>query len=488
MATRGVHHASRQLSDVDALSLIDQPPELLLTQAAKMRDQGHDRLLSYSRKVFVPLTQLCRDSCHYCAFAQSPRQLEGAYLTPDQVLDIAHAGKVAGCKEALFTLGDKPELRYQGAREALAALGYKSTIEYLRAMALLVFEETGLLPHLNPGVMTSTEITSLREVSVSMGLMMESTSERLMQKGGCHYGSPDKEPARRLESIDEAGRQSIAFTTGILIGIGETRTERIESLLALRASHARFGHLQEIIIQNFRAKAGTRMALAAEPDIADLQWTVAVARLIFGPHMNIQAPPNLSVTGIADLIAAGINDFGGVSPVTPDYVNPEAPWPHLDNLAKQTAASGKIMVERLALYPEYIRDREHWLDPAFQAAVLDKIDGESLARTDDWSPGDVSKALPELPVTSGFSKNADLDAILDKAIAGDDLDVSEVIRLLTARDGEVHQVVEAADILRQEKSGETVSYVVTRNINYTNICYFKCKFCAFSKGKKSEEL
>lgn len=488
MATRGVHHASRQLSDVDALSLIDQPPELLLTQAAKMRDQGHDRLLSYSRKVFVPLTQLCRDSCHYCAFAQSPRQLEGAYLTPDQVLDIAHAGKVAGCKEALFTLGDKPELRYQGAREALAALGYKSTIEYLRAMALLVFEETGLLPHLNPGVMTSTEITSLREVSVSMGLMMESTSERLMQKGGCHYGSPDKEPGRRLESIDEAGRQSIAFTTGILIGIGETRTERIESLLALRASHARFGHLQEIIIQNFRAKAGTRMALAAEPDIADLQWTVAVARLIFGPHMNIQAPPNLSVTGIADLIAAGINDFGGVSPVTPDYVNPEAPWPHLDNLAKQTAASGKIMVERLALYPEYIRGREHWLDPAFQAAVLDKIDGESLARTDDWSPGDVSKALPELPVTSGFSKNADLDAILDKAIAGDDLDVSEVIRLLTARDGEVHQVVEAANIVRQEKSGETVSYVVTRNINYTNICYFKCKFCAFSKGKKSEEL
>jgi len=488
MVTRDIHRATGQFSDVDALGLIDHSPESLLIQAAKMRDQGHDRLLSYSRKVFIPLTQLCRDSCHYCTFAQPPRQLEAAYLTPDQVLDIARAGKAAGCKEALFTLGDKPEYRYQAAREALAALGYKSTIEYLRAMALLVFEETGLLPHLNPGVMTSIELSSLREVSVSMGLMMESASERLMQKGGCHYGSPDKEPARRLESIDEAGRQSIAFTTGILIGIGETRTERIESLLTLRASHARFGHLQEIIIQNFRAKAGTRMALAVEPDIADLQWTVAVARLIFGPHMNIQAPPNLSITAIADLIAAGINDFGGVSPVTPDHVNPEAPWPHLDDLAKQTAASGKIMVERLAIYPEYIRDREHWLDPAFQATVLDQVDGESLARSDDWSPGDASKALPELPVTPGFSKNANLDAMLDKAIAGDDLNVREVTRLLTARDGEVHQITEAADFVRQEMSGETASYVVTRNINYTNICYFKCKFCAFSKGKKSEEL
>ena len=326
----------QRLSAEEALGLVDYPDPLpLMPVAAALRDAGHGGLVSYSRKVFIPLTQLCRDVCHYCTFAHPPRRGEPAYLDADQVLAIARDGARAGCREALFTLGDKPELRYGAAREALARLGHDTTLSYLAQMAELVLRETGLLPHINPGVMTRADIDRLRQISVSQGIMLESAAERLRRRGGPHFGSPDKDPAVRLETICAAGEAAVPFTSGILIGIGETRRERIESLLALRDLHERYGHLQEIIIQNFRAKLGTRMAQAPEPDLDDHLWTIAVARLIFGPEMNIQAPPNLNPDALAQMIAAGINDWGGVSPVTPDHVNPEAPWPALDRLGRK---------------------------------------------------------------------------------------------------------------------------------------------------------
>ncbi|MCP4937300.1 MAG: 7,8-didemethyl-8-hydroxy-5-deazariboflavin synthase CofG, partial [bacterium] len=476
------------LQQTEVLNLLEKPLGMLLAQAAGLRDARHGRQVSYSRKVFIPLTQLCRDVCHYCTFAKAPKKLEAAYLSPDQVLAIARAGRKAGCKEALFTLGDKPELRYSIARKVLNKLGYATTIEYLCAMAALVFQETGLLPHLNPGVMNSEEIAALRKVSVSMGIMLESTSRRLIQKGGCHYGSPDKDPMVRLETIAEAGRQNVPFTTGILIGIGETRRERLGSLLALRDLHELHGHLQEIIIQNFRSKPDTLMADAPEPDLAELQWTIAVARIIFGPDMNIQAPPNLSKGCAPDLIAAGINDWGGISPVTLDHVNPEAPWPHLDDLSHDTALGGKLLVERLGIYPGFANAGEFWLDSRFQAPVLSAIDADGLVRTDDWSPGGASLQPPQIPSTPGFIGDVEFDRILGKAQNGDDLYEHEVCRLFDARDGEIGEISQAADSLRQKVCGDTVSYVVTRNINYTNICYFKCRFCAFSKGKMSENL
>lgn len=479
---------STRLTDKQAFDLLDQPFENLLLRAAKMRDAGHGRLISHSKKVFIPLTQLCRDVCHYCTFAKAPRKLDAPYLSAEQILEIARAGKEAGCKEALFTLGDKPEMRYSAARHALDKLGHESTIDYLRSMAALVFQETGLLPHLNPGVMTADEIAALREVSVSMGIMLESASPRLMEPGQCHHGSPDKEPRIRLETIAECGRQQVPFTSGILIGIGETRSERIESLLELRRLHERHGHLQEIIIQNFRAKPETRMAKAPEPDIAELQWTIAVARLIFGPAMSIQAPPNLSAGSVPELIDAGINDWGGVSPVTPDHVNPEAPWPHLDDLAQATAQSGKILVERMAVYPAYALQGEVWLDRGFHSPLLDAIDADGLARTDEWVPGAAGQTLPQLPSTPGHRGDRGLDRILFEASEGRALAEAEIVRLLAARDGEIAEVADAADALRRKVNGDAVSYVVTRNINYTNICYYKCKFCAFSKGKMSENL
>ena len=475
-------------TDVQTLDLLDHPKEHLIAQAAKLRDAGHGRNVSYSRKVFIPLTQLCRNVCHYCTFAKTPKKLKSVYLMPDQVLTIAREGQAAGCKEVLFTLGDKPELRYKVAREVLDDLGHATTIDYLCAMAELVFKETGLLPHLNPGVMTPAEITDLRQVSVSMGLMLENTSRRLFERGGCHFGSPDKDPRVRLETIAEAGRQKVPFTSGILIGIGETRSERIESLIALKNLHDQFGHLQEIIVQNFCAKPDTQMANAPEPDLAELQWTIAVARIIFGAEMSIQAPPNLMVGRGIELIAAGINDWGGVSPVTPDHVNPEAPWPHLDDLARDTAKSGKTLVERLSIYPSYAHNAEKWLDKSFRAPVLSAIDSDGLVRTDDWTPGDASNVLPKLQSTEGFVANLELDLILTRATGGKGLTEVEVCRLFAARDSEVIQIADAADMLRQQVNGETVSYVVTRNINYTNICYFKCQFCAFSKGKMSENL
>ncbi len=459
--------------------------------AAALRDRGFGRTVSYSRKVFVPLTQLCRDVCHYCVFARAPRDLERAYLSPEQVLEIARAGKAAGCKEALFTLGDKPELRYPAARRALDAMGHDSTLSYLREAALLVFEETGLLPHLNPGIMDAAEIAALREASASMGIMLENVSPRLLEKGACHHGSPDKDPAARLETIAEAGRQKVPFTTGLLIGIGETRAERIDTLLAIRDLHDEFGHIQEVIVQNFRAKPGTRMAGAPEPDLADLQWTVAAARLVLGPEMSIQAPPNLSGEDAARLVPAGIDDWGGVSPVTPDHVNPEAPWPHLDRLAEDTARAGKILVERLSIHPKYVREAEAWVDPGLRPAVLSAADADGLARTEDWSPGRAEapdNAIPGLRAAPGFRPDPGLGRVLRRAQAGETLSEADIARLFRARGGEALEVAAAADETRRAVNGDAVRYVVNRNINYTNMCYFGCRFCAFSKGKTAENL
>jgi FO synthase len=509
--------AGRSLWPAEALALADcSDTQALMRVAGSLRDAAHGDLVSYSRKVFIPLTQLCRDVCHYCTFAHPPRAGEPAYLSAEQVLDIARAGARAGCREALFTLGDKPELRYAAAREALAQLGHETTLSYLAEMAGLVLREAGLLPHLNPGIMTRADIERLRHISVSQGIMLESSSERLRRRGGPHFGSPDKNPALRLETIRAAGEAAVPFTTGILIGIGETRHERIESLLALRDLHERYGHLQEIIIQNFRAKPGTRMAQAAEPDLADHLWTIAVARLIFGPEMNIQAPPNLNPGALAEMIAAGINDWGGVSPVTPDHVNPERPWPALDRLAEQTAAPGKLLVERLAIYPAYARAPERWLDPALHTAVLRAIDAQGFARTDDWVAGSGTEPPPvitprpdPLPASGAREKTAEspsprlsgekerpaqregegqLAAVLHRAASGEELSETEIVRLFAARGEAFEAVCAAADRLRQRVNGDVVSYVVTRNINYTNVCYFRCQFCAFSKGKLTENL
>jgi FO synthase len=472
----------------EALTLADCDDLAALMQtAAALRDQGHGENISYSRKVFIPLTKLCRDSCHYCTFAQPPRRAQAAYLTPDEVLSIARAGQQAGCREALFTLGDKPELRYAAARSALAKLGYKTTLDYLTAMAALVRKETGLLPHLNPGVMSSDDIARLRAVSVSQGIMLETAAERLSQKGGPHFGSPDKHPAIRLATIHAAGAAAVPFTSGILIGIGETRRERIEALLALRDLHHEYGHIQEVIVQNFRAKPSTRMARSPEPETADHLWTIAVTRILFGAAMNIQAPPNLAAGPLADMIAAGINDWGGVSPVTPDHVNPEKPWPALNALAHHTAEAGKILVERLAAYPAYVCDPEKWFDPTLQPEVLRASDTEGFARTDDWIAG-AGQAVPLSGPQSGFRGNAQLDRNLDRAMAGETLAERDIIALFSARGPDFERVCTAADALRAQVSGDRVAYVVNRNINYTNVCYLRCQFCAFSKGKLSANL
>jgi FO synthase len=457
----------------------------MMTAAAERRDRAHGSVVSCSRKVFIPLTQLCRDSCHYCTFAHPPRDGRRAYLSADEVLGIAKAGAEAGCREALFTLGDKPELRYRAARDELAALGHDTTISYLAAMAALVVERTGLLPHLNAGVMTVAELAALRRVSVSQGLMLETAAARLGTRGGPHFGSPDKEASVRLAVIRAAGELAVPFTSGILIGIGETRRERLEALLRLRELHEAHGHIQEIIIQNFRAKAGTRMAHHPEPALDEHLWTIAAARLVFGPGMNVQAPPNLSAGALRQLVAAGVNDWGGVSPVTPDYVNPERPWPHLDSLTRETAKAGKVLVERLAVYPAYARLTDTWLDPVLRTAVMRSSDGAGFARTDSWIAGGINKPSVE---TSFALVHDKVDAILARAIKGQTLNEADIVTLFASRGDAFHVVCEAADALRAAQCGDDVSYVVTRNINYTNICYFRCKFCAFSKGKLSENL
>ena len=484
--------AGQSLSDQGALTLASFTDiSALMASAGRLRDQGFGNGVTYSRKIFIPLTQLCRDVCHYCTFAQAPKRLAEAYMSLEAVVELARAGQRMGCKEALFTLGERPELRYKTARDALARMGFASTLEYLRAAAEAVFTETGLLPHMNPGTMTLEECRMLRAVSPSMGIMLESASERLCGKGMPHHGSPDKRPAVRLDTLRNAGRARIPFTSGILIGIGETRLERIEALLALRAVHAEFGHLQEIIIQNFRAKPGTRMHDAAEPDLDEMLWTLAVARLVFGAHMSIQAPPNLSPGCLPALIAAGINDWGGVSPLTPDHVNPEAPWPQLEQLAADTAAAGKYLHERLTIYPRYLRDPESWVDARFATPLLQMIDADGYPRTDEWSPGE--EVAPPSAVVEAIRRmprrvSPEIVAVLAQVEAGALLHEADITRLFRARGDDFSAVCQAADKMRREVNGDTVSFVVNRNINYTNVCYFKCQFCAFSKGKLSENL
>jgi FO synthase len=486
--------AGRRLTSDQALSLADVADTASLAAVAgELRDRGYRNVVTYSRKVFIPLTHLCRDVCHYCTFARTPKKIDRPYMSVEEVLELCHLGARLGCQEALFTLGEKPELRYSAARRALDELGFADTLSYVRHVASRVLAETGLLPHINAGCMTAAEIASLRTVSASMGIMLESAAQRLCQKGMPHHGSPDKDPALRLQTLELAGLAAVPFTSGILIGIGETRRERIESLLALRATHERHGHLQEVIVQNFRAKPGTRMAASPEPDLDELLWTIAVARLVFGPDMSIQAPPNLSPGVLPQLVAAGINDWGGVSPLTPDHVNPEAPWPHLDHLARETAAAGKFLDQRLTIYPPYAMAAQRWVDPAVRPALLRLSDATGFARRDNWVPGE-EQPVPEVEAQLLAARprdaavSAEIRAIIGRCASGAELEEVEITRLFEARGNDFSWLLQRADELRRQVNGDTVSYVVNRNINYTNVCYFKCQFCAFSKGKHSEDL
>jgi len=486
------HSSAAAAPSID--ELLRQPLDELMDAARRLTLIGHGRLVSYSRKVFIPLTQLCRDVCHYCTFAKAPRALQAPYLSMDQVLTIARAGAAAGCKEALFTLGDQPEMRYATARRALAELGHASTLDYLAAAAKMVFEQTGLLPHLNPGVMSDADIERLRPVSVSMGLMLETAAERLSLRGGPHWGSPDKHPTVRLATLRAAGEQAVPFTTGLLIGIGETRRERLESLLLIRELHQRYGHIQEIIIQNFRAKPDTKMSQAPEPALEEQLWTIAATRLLFGPQMSIQAPPNLQPGALPALIRAGINDWGGVSPVTPDHVNPEAPWPHLEALREQTATADRELVERLAICAPYAQQPERWLDVSLRAAVRDRSDATGLAFADAWHAG-AGQSVPDgaptwLEPPSHSTRVASMASarLLHRATRGDTLSEEEIVSLFAAHGEELRAVLHAADRLRREVCGEAITFVVNRNINYTNICGYRCGFCAFSKGRSSRDL
>jgi FO synthase len=458
---------------VEHAALLDAPLDELCAEARSLRKAGHGTVVTYSPKVFIPLTKLCRDVCHYCTFAGPPRRGERAYMTIDEVLAVARAGAARGCREALFTLGDKPELRYRVAREELASLSCESTLEYLGRAAGAVLADTGLLPHLNPGVMTVDDLRALRPVSASMGIMLETTSERLSARGGPHYGSPDKAPAARLETLRAAGEAQVPFTTGILIGIGDTRAERLDALVAIRELGERYGHVQEVIVQNFRAKPGTRMAGAAEPPLEELLWTIAAARIVLGERAHLQAPPNLSYEHFPRLLDAGIDDWGGISPVTIDHVNPEAPWPELERLRAATESRGLQLAARLPVYPEWIDSA--WIDPRVLPAVLRAADASGLAREDGWSPGEAG-GVPYVP----------RDAL--PVDSRDELGEEELVRLFAARGSERDRVFAAADALRRDVCGDEVSYVVTRNIQYTNVCYFRCGFCAFSKGKLAANL
>jgi FO synthase len=474
--------ADRRMADW----LIATPAAELGKAASDLRDSRPGRLLTYSRKVFIPLTQLCRDVCGYCTFAKAPRRLSSAYMSIDEVLEVARQGAAQGCKEALFTLGDKPELRYAAARSGLEKLGFATTLDYVEHAAGRVLEETGLLPHINAGVLTPEDYARLRPVAASMGLMLESASERLCAKGGPHYGSPDKAPAVRLASIAAAGEAQIPFTTGVLIGIGETQGERLEALFAIRDLHARYGHIQEVIVQNFRAKPDTRMADAPEPTEDELLWTLAAARLILGAEVGVQAPPNLNPGRTAAMIAAGLDDWGGISPVTIDHVNPEAPWPEIEALAAECAAAGRTLAERLTIYPRYAAEPARWLDAKLRRHVLRLSDAESLGREGTWSPGQTtaSPGSPQSPLglaAPALVASHGLEKTISRAVAGQDLSEDEVVGLFAARGAAAQAVVTAADEVRRKTRGDVVTYVINRNINYTNICTFSCSFCAFSK-------
>ncbi len=479
-------------------------PTPVLEAARIMRDTTTGNRITFSKKVFIPLTKLCRDSCGYCTFAHPPVEGQRAFMTLDEVLEVARAGEAAGCREALFTLGEKPERKWPSARRELTEMGYETTIEYLAAACAAVIAETALLPHANPGTLTDEEAILLRPVSVSQGMMLETLSERLLLRGQAHFGAPDKKPSVRLETLEVAGRNRVPFTTGLLIGIGETLDERVDALLAIRASHERHGHIMEVIVQNFRAKPEISMSEHPEPTVAEMMVMVALTRLVMGPGVGVQAPPNLSPDEYGTYLDAGLSDWGGVSPVTPDHVNPERPWPKLDELTAVTEERGFQLLERLAVYPSYCATPgalDEWIDPKLRGRVLGEIDGDGYRRADDagWFSGvDVP---PPLAVRSAVEASVSgawhvpgrvvrpgLVAALDRAASGERLDVNEVAMLFTARGAEMEQLFSVADTMRRDTVGDTVTYVVNRNINYTNLCYFKCGFCAFSKGPKSLNL
>jgi FO synthase len=496
--------------------------------ASALRELGHGRTVTYSRKVFIPLTMLCRDHCHYCTFAKPPAKLDRPFLTPDEVVAIAEAGRKMGCKEALFTLGDRPEERYDIARDWLANRGYASTLEYLRAVAIRVIEETGLLPHLNPGVMSYQELAGLKHASASMGMMLETSSDRLSERGGPHFASPDKVPAVRLRTIEDAGRLAIPFTTGILIGIGETPRERAESLFAIRDLHRLYRHIQEVIVQNFRAKPGTAMHRASEPEDEEFLAAVAVARLVLGPTMSVQAPPNLSDPDQRlRLLDAGINDWGGVSPLTPDHVNPEKPWPTIDALTATTADRGSVLRERLTIYGRFASRPDPYLASKMRAPVMALLGTDGLAVQGQipepipWQDPDVRWKPRQIELT--FAKGADAGLRQDAMAVYGDFDSLEVTRDWAGRD--VHPerlgsdikralsraadhrpitdddalalfradgptldaLCRVADDLRSEAVGDEVTYVINRNINFTNVCYVGCRFCAFAQREVDAE-
>jgi FO synthase len=508
------------------MSARDAHLDRLLEIASGIRDRGHGRTVTYSRKVFIPLTMLCRDVCHYCTFAKAPAKLESPFLSLEQVVEIAEAGRRAGCKEALFTLGDRPEDRYPVAREWLDQRGYASTLGYVRAAAIRVIEETGLLPHLNPGVMTWEEMARLKHVAPSMGLMLEQSTERLTERGMVHHGSPDKVPSVRLRTIEDAGRLAIPFTTGILVGIGETEQERAASLFAIRELHRRYGHVQEVIVQNFRAKPDTRMASHPEPGDEEFLATVATARVLLGPRVNLQAPPNLSDPTYPRLLDAGINDWGGVSPVTPDHVNPEKPWPKLDALRARTEERGLELRERLCVYPEFATRPDPFLAGKMRApvAALMGADGHAAEGTIpepmpwqdpdvQWKPrsteltfargglrpdadavyGDISEV--ELEETRAWQRRsrepARIDAeVRDALLAAErrrPLTDAQALSLFEAEGDALESLCRIADDLRRDAVGDEVTYVVNRNINFTNVCYVGCRFCAFAQREVDPE-
>jgi FO synthase len=468
----------------NADDFLTAPLDELLAAASARRDEAFGTRVTYSPKVFIPLTHLCFDRCGYCTFAQPPARVQAPYLSPAEVLDIARAGAAVGCHEALFTLGERPEDRYPAARDWLAAHGYASTVDYLVAMSALVRDETGLLPHANPGALSRDDLARLRDVSASQGMMLESLNPDL----DCHRGAPDKEPARRLATLEWAGELSIPYTTGILCGIGESRADRLAALEAIAASHARHGHVQEVIVQNFLPKPGTAMHTAPPCPEDEYLWSVAVARLLLPADVHLQGPPNLS-DDFGVLLDAGIDDWGGVSPVTPDHVNPERPWPAIDRLREVTEARGFSLAPRLTIYPEFALRPEQWLSEPMRFAVQDRSDAEGLGRDpeDHWYSGGDGEPPVLIPAPLARAGGA-VGEVLAGVLMGQEVGIDEIVTLFSARGPEVAAVAQVADELRARTVGDVVTWVSNRNINYTNVCTFKCRFCAFSKGPLSLNL
>ena len=465
-------------------AVLEEDLESLMLAARSIRDESFGTRITFSPKVFIPLTMLCRDRCGYCTFAKAPARLDSPYLDLDAVLSIAKKGAEQGCTEALFTLGERPELRYDVAQEWLRERGYGSTVDYVAAASALVLEETGLLPHINAGALFPDELALLRDVSASQGMMIETLREDLE----AHRLAPDKEPARRLATLDAAGKLDIPFTTGLLVGIGEQRHDRIAALEAIAASWMMYGQVQEVIIQNFLPKPGTLMAEHPAASLDEFLWTIAAARIILPSQIHLQAPPNLS-DDVQLLLDAGIDDFGGVSPVTIDHVNPERAWPELDRLQQETERAGFALAPRLTLYPEYVRDPSRWQAGSLRTPILKLADASGLARDSSWVSGGETKPLELVRHSrSTTAIGGAVSEVLGGVQQGQQVGVDEIVTLFEARGPEVAMVCDLADELRRQTVGDDVTYVINRNINYTNVCTFKCRFCAFSKGPLSLNL